>query len=70
VPEYLRRFRETRNKFYNLTIGEKDLTDLAFAGLSSYLREKLEGIDFADVNQLMQRVTDQENRARDSRSHI
>jgi hypothetical protein len=31
--EYLRRFRETRNKCYNLTIGEKDLTDLAFAGL-------------------------------------
>jgi hypothetical protein len=32
VPEYLRRFRETRNKCYNLTIGEKDLADLAFAG--------------------------------------
>jgi hypothetical protein len=31
--EYLQRFRETRNKCYNLTIGEKDLTDLAFAGL-------------------------------------
>jgi hypothetical protein len=33
VPKYLRQFRETRNKCYNLTIGEKDLTDLAFAGL-------------------------------------
>jgi hypothetical protein len=43
MPEYLWRFRETRNKCYNLTIGEKDLVDLAFAGLSSYLREKLEG---------------------------
>jgi hypothetical protein len=38
--EYLRRFRETRNRCYNLTIGEKDLTDLAFVGLTPYLREK------------------------------
>jgi hypothetical protein len=38
VPEYLRQFRETRNKCYNLTIGEKDLADLAFVGLSLYLR--------------------------------
>jgi hypothetical protein len=43
VLEYLRRFRETRNKCYNLTVGEKDLTDLTFAWLSSYLKEKLEG---------------------------
>jgi hypothetical protein len=43
VPEYLQRFREIRNKCYNLTIGEKDLADLVFAGLSSYLKEKLEG---------------------------
>jgi hypothetical protein len=35
VPEYLRRFRETQNKCYKLTIGGEDLADLAFAGLSS-----------------------------------
>jgi hypothetical protein len=69
MPVYLRRFRETRNKCYNLTIGEKDLADLAFAGLSSYLSEKLEGIEFADVNQVMQRPIVQENHARDSQSH-
>jgi hypothetical protein len=33
VPEYLRWFRETRNKCYNLTIEEKDLANLAFVGL-------------------------------------
>jgi hypothetical protein len=52
VPEYLQKFRETRDKCYNLTIGEKDLTDLAFAGLSSYLREKMEGQELMDVNQV------------------
>jgi hypothetical protein len=34
IPKNVWRFRETQNKCYNLTIGEKDLMDLAFAGLS------------------------------------
>jgi hypothetical protein len=51
ASEYLKRFREMRNRCYNLTIGEKDLADLAFASLASYLKEKLEGQDFVDMNQ-------------------
>jgi hypothetical protein len=43
VSDYLRRFREVRNRCYNLTIAEKDLADLAFAGMTLYLRDKLEG---------------------------
>jgi hypothetical protein len=43
VSEYIKMFRETRNKCYSLTVRERDLADLAVAGLSSYLREKLEG---------------------------
>jgi hypothetical protein len=39
-----------RNKCYNLTIGEKDLADLAFAGLASHLKERMEGHEFADMN--------------------
>jgi hypothetical protein len=68
VSEYLKRFREMRNRCYNLTIGEKDLADLAFSGLSSYLREKMEGHNFVHVNQVLQRTTIHENRARDQRS--
>jgi hypothetical protein len=41
--EYIRWFRETRNKCYNLTIGGKYLADLAFAGLASHLKERMEG---------------------------
>jgi ferritin len=52
ASEYLKRFREMRNRCYNLTIGEKDLADLAFASLASYLKEKLEGQDFVDMNQV------------------
>jgi hypothetical protein len=54
LPNYLRWFRETKNRCYNLTIGEKDLADLAFVGLSLYLREKMDGQEFADTNQLLQ----------------
>jgi hypothetical protein len=69
VHEYLRRFREMRNRCYNLTIGKKDLTDLAFAGLSPYPREKMEGQEFVDINHVLQRALSHENRAKNSRSY-
>jgi hypothetical protein len=46
VSDYLRQFRLVRNWCYNLTIAEKDLADLAFAGLTPYLRDKLDGRSF------------------------
>jgi hypothetical protein len=49
----LRQFREVRNWYYNLTIVEKDLADLAFVGLTPYLRDKLDEQEFSDTNQLM-----------------
>jgi hypothetical protein len=67
--EYLKRFREMRNRCYNLTIGEKDLADLTFAGLASHLKEKMEGHDFVDVNQVLQRAVGHENHARDHKQH-
>jgi hypothetical protein len=69
MSEYLKRFRETRNMCYNLTIGEKDLADLAFAGLMSHLKEKMEGHDFVDVNQVLQWAVGHENHVRDHKPH-
>jgi hypothetical protein len=69
VCEYLRQFRETRNKCYNLTIRERDLSDLAFVGLASYLREKMEGKEFLEVNLVMQKAMAYKNRAKDQRSY-
>jgi hypothetical protein len=63
IFDYLRRFREVRNWCYNLTIAEKELADLAFVGLTPYLRDKLDGQEFFDTNQLLQRVLPYENRA-------
>jgi hypothetical protein len=67
ISDYLRRFREVRNQCYNLTIAKKDLTDLAFAGLTSYLRDKLGVQEFSDTNQLLQRALPYENYVKSSR---
>jgi hypothetical protein len=42
VSNYLRLFREVRNRCYNLTIAKRDLVDLAFADLTPYLRDNLD----------------------------
>jgi hypothetical protein len=67
ISDYLRWFRETRNRCYNLTIAEKYLVDLAFAGLTPYLKDKLDGQEFSNTNQLLQRALPYENRAKSSR---
>jgi hypothetical protein len=67
VSDYLSRFREVRNWCYNLTIAEKDLADLAFAGLTPYLKDKLDGQEFFDTNQILQRALPYENHAKSSR---
>jgi len=48
--------KNIKNRCFNLTISKKDLTDLAFVGLHSYLKEKLEGFDFLSVNHLQMKV--------------
>jgi hypothetical protein len=53
VSEYIRRLCETRNKCYCLTIGDRDLVELAFAGLTAALRDRVEGQDFTDINHLL-----------------
>jgi hypothetical protein len=43
------------------------LADLAFAGLTSYLRDKLDRQEFSDTKQLLQWALPYENRAKSSR---
>jgi hypothetical protein len=68
VAEYIRRFRGTRNRCFNLNIFDKDLTDLAYSGLTPHLKDKLESHVFSDVSQVLQRARDCKSRAKDSRS--
>ena len=56
VSEYIRRLRDTRNRCYSLTISDRDLVDLAFADLLDFHKEKLDGQEFLDVSQVLQKT--------------
>jgi hypothetical protein len=38
VADYIRRFRDTRNRCFNLNISDKVLVDLAYSGLTPHLK--------------------------------
>jgi hypothetical protein len=50
VAEYIRRFRDTKNRCYSLVISEKNLDELALNSLRSHIKEKLEGYEFLTIN--------------------
>ena len=68
VSEYIRRFRDTTNQCYSLTIFNIDLADLAFFGLIDFHKEKLDGQEFLDVSQVMQKALANESRAKEARN--
>ena len=59
IHEYFKRFKDIKNRCFNLSISEKDLADLALVGLHSHFREKLEGFDYFSINQLQVRALGQ-----------
>ena len=68
VSKYIRRFRDTRNLCYSLTIFNRDLADLAFSGLLDFHKEKLDEQEFLDVSQVLQKALANESRAKEARN--
>jgi hypothetical protein len=68
TTEYIRRFRDSRNRCFNLNIFDKDLADLAYLGLIPHLKDKLESHMFSDVSQILQQALDCESQAKESRN--
>ena len=60
VSEYIRRFRDVKNRCFSLIIAEKDLADIAFSGLLVHIKDRLEGQEFLDINQVLQKALVQE----------
>ena len=60
-------FRDINNRCFHLIIFERDLTDLAFAGLRSCIKQKIEHYEFLHVNQLLQKAVAVEARLKESR---
>ena len=42
IHDYFKRFKDIKNQSFNLLLSEKDLVDLALAGLRSSYKEKLD----------------------------
>jgi hypothetical protein len=68
ATDYIKRFRDTRNQFFNLNIFDKDLVDLAYSELTPHIKEKLESHVFFDVSQVLQWALDYESRDKESKS--
>lgn len=56
MTQYVKRFKEIKNRCFSLTISEVDLADLCFRGLRSSIREKIEGHDYYSVAQVQIRA--------------
>jgi hypothetical protein len=70
VNEYIRRFRDTRNRCFQIHLAKKQLAGLAFNGLRYYLKERLEGIQFFTLAQLHQRALAYESRSKETAKTI
>jgi hypothetical protein len=55
ISNYLKRFKEVKNRCFNLSISDSDLANLVAKGLKSTLRERLEGVDFYSVDSVLVR---------------
>ena len=66
INDYIRRFRDTKNRCFSVNIAEKDLADMVFNGLRSHIKERLEGYDFFTVTQVHQRALAVESRSKES----
>ena len=63
VSDYVRRFRDTKNRCYGVTLSKWDMADLVLNGLRSHLKERMEGLQFLTVGPVLQRALVQESRA-------
>jgi hypothetical protein len=70
VNDYIRRFRDTRNRCFQIHVADKELAGLAFNGLLSYLRDKLDGTQFFSIAQLHQRALAYESRFKETSKSV
>ena len=61
VTDYVKRFRDIKNRCYSLVITERDLADLVLNGLKTHIKERLEIYEFLNINQVLQKALAQES---------
>ena len=68
VSDFFIRFKNIKNRCFNLTISEKDLAEITLGGLRSHLKEKLEGLVYCCFNGLQLRAMSQETKFKNSKA--
>ena len=64
VANYIRRFGKIKNWCYGVNISERYLVEWALNGLQSYIKERLEGSEYMNINKVWQRALPQESGAK------
>jgi hypothetical protein len=62
VAEYIRRFREVKNRCYSTRISEKEAVELASLGLLKPIRDLAFQLEFTSLAHLVQKLTMHEQR--------
>jgi hypothetical protein len=55
VSDYLKHFKEVKNCCFNLSLIDSDLADLIAKGLRSAIRDRLEGVEFHSLANVLVR---------------
>jgi hypothetical protein len=67
--DYLKCFKEVKNRCFNLSLTDSDLDDLATRGLRPAIRDKLEGVEFHKLANVLVRGMAQELRLNKEKEH-
>jgi hypothetical protein len=62
VSAYIKKFKETKNRCFNLSITDMDLANICLKGSRSSIRDNIEGTNFLSVAQVQVRALVVENR--------
>jgi hypothetical protein len=69
VSDYLKRFKEVTNRCFNLSLTDSDLADLAARGLSPAIRDRLKGVEFHMLANVLVRGMAQELKLNKEKEH-
>jgi len=67
VESFVQRLRDVKNKCYSLVLDDRQLADLAFHGLLPHIKDKYASQEFESLSHLVQRISDQDIKAFESR---
>ena len=57
VAAFIQRFRDVKNRCYNLVLSDQQLAEVAFQGLLAHIKEKYASQEFDSISQMAHRMT-------------